>query len=231
MVVDDDGISVFMAAWQMAAKGIRPPILIVDDEYPNEESMMMEAMAASRRSATATPHVPGGELLLQAAIVQLGAPVPEGVIVEAVAIAWDALARELTRDPMLLHRFDWRKMEEIIAAAYHSEGFNVVLTPRSGDGGRDVIATRPDRFSIRILDQVKKYKTGYLVAADDVRALLGVLSSDLGASKGIVTTTSDFAPRIRNDPSIAPFLPHRLDLRTGHDLRAWISDLARKHGR
>ena len=29
---------------------------------------------------------------------------------------------------------------------------------------------------------------------------MGVLSSDRGASKGILTTTSDFAPRIKNDP-------------------------------
>ena len=75
----------------------------------------------------------------------------------------------------------------------------VTLTPRSGDLGRDVIAVKRGIATVRVIDQVKAYKPSLLVTAKDVRALMGVLQTD-GASKGFVTTTSDFAPRVRSDP-------------------------------
>ena len=41
-----------------------------------------------------------------------------------------------------------------VAAAYQAAGFDeVTLTPRSADGGRDVIAVRRGRYSVRLLDQ------------------------------------------------------------------------------
>jgi len=58
-------------------------------------------------------------------------------------------------------------------------------------------------------------RSGHLVTANDVRALLGVLSGEQNTSKGIVTTTSDFGPRIYSDPFIKPFMPYRLELING----------------
>ncbi len=88
-----------------------------------------------------------------------------------------------------------------------------------------MIATKSGRLSVRILDQVKKFARGHLVRHDDVRALLGVLSGDLRASKAVLTTTSDFAPGIITEPGIAAFLPTRLELRNGHELRAWLKEI------
>ena len=122
----------------------------------------------------------------------------------------------------------WRKWEEIIAASYDRAGFDeVVLTPRANDGGRDVIATKRGLYSVRIIDQVKAYAPNRSVNANDVRALLGVLSADRRASKGVVTTTSTFAPGIDSDPSIAPFRPTRLELINGNDLRKRLAAIAR----
>jgi Restriction endonuclease len=78
------------------------------------------------------------------------------------------------------------------------------LTPCSGDRGRDIIAVKRGLGSIRVIDQVKAYKPNHPVTADEVRALMGVLHGD-SASKGFLTTTSDFAPRLRQDPLITPF--------------------------
>src|SRR5262249_33532665 len=120
------------------------------------------------------------------------------------------------------------KWEEIIAGAYHKAGFDeVTLTPRSGDHGRDVIAVKRGLGSIRVIDQVKAYKPDHLVTANDVRALVGVLHGD-GASKGFVTTTSGFAPLLRTDPLITPFIPSRLELIDGKKLLARLEDLAGK---
>jgi restriction system protein len=63
------------------------------------------------------------------------------------------------------------------------------------------------------------------ITADDVRALIGVLHGD-GASKGFLTTTSDFAPLLRNDPLILPFMPSKLELINGTALVAWLEKLA-----
>jgi restriction system protein len=58
--------------------------------------------------------------------------------------------------------------------------------------------------------------------------LLGVLSGEMNASKGIVATTADFTPRLRSDPFIKPFLPTRLELVDGKELRKWLIELTKK---
>ena len=101
----------------------------------------------------------------------------------------------------------------------------MTLTPRSGNHGRDVIAIKKGICSIRVIDQVKAYKPSHLVTANDVRALIGVLHGD-GASKGCLSTTSDFAPTIKTDPLIVPFIPSRLELVNGTALFSRLAKLA-----
>jgi len=56
---------------------------------------------------------------------------------------------------------------------------------------------------------------------------MGVLQGD-GASKGFLTTTSDFAPLLRQDPLIVPFIPSRLELIDGKTLLVRLEELTRK---
>jgi restriction system protein len=164
-------------------------------------------------------------LLLQA-VVLTGADTSEGRLVEAVAAPWFQIIELLRRDPNAAYAIDPRRWEEIVAGAYEQADFDeVVLTPRSGDFGRDVIATKRGIGTVRIIDQVKAYKPGHLVTADDVRALLGVMQGD-GASKGFISTTSDFAPRLRDDILLKPFMPSRLGLVNGVELLARLQELA-----
>jgi restriction system protein len=169
------------------------------------------------------------EFLLQS-IVLPGRQCPEGSLITAVAPAWKKIIGLLERDPELVFTIDARKWEEIIAAAYDEAGFDeVILTPRSGDLGRDVIAVKHGHFSVRFIEQVKAYGPGHRVPANDVRALLGVLQADQKTSKGIVTTTSEFAPKIAADPFIAPFVPNRLELVDGKQLIKKLADIANGH--
>lgn len=161
------------------------------------------------------------------AVVTYGSKVQEGVVITALRPAWKAIVALMTRDPNLMFRIDPRKWEEIIAAAYDEAGFDeVILTPQSGDLGRDVIATKRGHFQVRFIDQVKAYKPGHKVDANDVRAMLGVLSADSKANKGIVTTTSEFAPKIESDLLLAPFIPNRLELVDGKKLITKLDDIA-----
>jgi restriction system protein len=163
--------------------------------------------------------------LMMKAIIIPGDKTSEGVLIEAIALPWFDIIEEVLRDPTAAFQIPARTWEEIIAAAYKKAGFDeVTLTPRSGDLGRDVIAIKKAHGIVRVIDQVKAYAPDNLVPANDVRALMGVLHLD-PASKGFVTTTSDFPPGIATDPLIAPLIPSRLDLINGEKLRAWLKKL------
>lgn len=196
--------------------------------------IFLEARATIAMSAKASLTVSADVLtvssvasLLMQGIVIAGSKTSEGKLIEAVAIPWFDIIDLLKRDPKIAFQISSEKWEEIVAGAYSKAGFDkVVLTPRSGDFGRDVIATKWGLGSIRVIDQVKAYGPNHLVTADDVRALLGVLTAD-GASKGFLTTTSSFAPRLRDDILLAPFIGPRLELVDGTQLIARLSELAK----
>ena len=91
--------------------------------------------------------------------------------------------------------------------------------------GRDIIVSRPGVGAIRIVDQVKAYRPGHRVTADEVRSMAGVLYTQPNISKGIVTTTSVFAPGIEKDPGLARLMPYRLQLKDGCRLLDWLTEL------
>jgi restriction system protein len=174
--------------------------------------------------APQTPPYP--DVLLLAAVDFYGDKTNEGQLIREVAIPWIEIIRQLDQDPEFLFKIPWRKLEEIIAGAYKQAGFpEVILTPRSGDRGRDVIATRPGIGCIRIIDQVKAYKRGHRVTADQVSSVLGVLTRDRNVSKGVVTTTSLFAPGIYQDADLMAHVPFRLELKDGPHLVQWLKTL------
>lgn len=170
-------------------------------------------------------------LLLQAQIVETGESTEEGALVRAVGLPWLELAQHIQRDPEFLAHFarEPRKFEEFIAATYERAGWDeVILTPQRNDGGRDVIAVKRGLGSLRFLEQVKAYSPGHLVTHADVREMLGVLATDLGASKGLITTTSSFQPGVLESPHFKPFLPHRLELKDRDQLVSWLTAIERQ---
>lgn len=154
--------------------------------------------------------------------------IAEGLLVKSASVVWGAVVSQLEKDWEEAYEISPHMWEEIVAGAYSKAGFDeVILTPRSGDYGRDIIAIRRGIGCIKIIGSVKAYKPGHLVKHDDVRALLGVMSGEQNTSKGIITTTSDFAPRISSDPFIKPFLPTRLEMMNGQTLKDWLISLAK----
>jgi len=167
------------------------------------------------------------DITLQA-LLTLGDKTKEGQLVQAVGIAWFEIVKIITRNPESIYSIDPRTLEEIIAGAWEREGYKVILTPRSGDGGIDVIATMDGVNSIRIYDQIKRYKVTRPVTADEVRALVGTLNIKPNVSKGMVTTTSTFAPELYKDKDIMRLVPYRLDLRPRDALIPWLEELANR---
>lgn len=156
--------------------------------------------------------------------------VPHGVLIKSVSVLWSDVVANIDVDWTRAFEIPPYVWEEIIAGAFHKDGYDkVTLTPRSGDHGRDVIAIKSGVGCVKIIGSVKAYKPDHLVKHDDVRALLGVLNGEQDASKGIITTTSGFAPKIATDPFIRPFLPTRLELLDGPKLKHWLSNLLKRH--
>src|SRR5690349_16323350 len=82
-----------------------------------------------------------GDILLQTQLLKFGEWADFGQIVSGTTPSWLALRRELLRDPSLIEYFPgWhRKFEEFVAGGYLASNWSeVILTPRSNDGGFDV---------------------------------------------------------------------------------------------
>jgi restriction system protein len=151
-----------------------------------------------------------------------------GILIGSTSAVWDSIVRELRNDWSAAYKIPPDRWEEIVAGAFKNDGYNeVILTPRSRDHGRDVIAIKRGMGCVKVLGSVKAFAPDRLVPYDDVRALMGVIASERDTSKGIITTTSDFPPLIESDPLIAPLLPTRIELVNGAKLQKWLKDLSK----
>jgi restriction system protein len=152
-------------------------------------------------------------------IVLSGDKTADGDLVKVIAPAFKKITELLQFDYTILHSMDPRTFEELIAAAYSRLGFEkVVLTPRSGDQGRDLIIESRKSGAVRLFVEAKRYSDGNLVPAKEVRSLLGTMLGEPETTKGILVTTSDFAPEVRTAPNIARHLGKRLRLLNGTQL-------------
>jgi HJR/Mrr/RecB family endonuclease len=105
------------------------------------------------------------------------------------------LLSKILRNPSEIRNITPRQFEEFIAALLSELGFNnVILTPRSGDGGKDVIASHSVQgIPLTFYFECKKYAEGNKIQLDTMRSLLGTVAHDSRkVNKGILVTTSTF---------------------------------------
>lgn len=166
--------------------------------------------------------------LLTSALVIPERHVAQGALIKASTVMWHAIVAVLKRDWTEAYRMPPQKFEELIAGAFERDGYsNVVLTPRSGDNGRDVIATTSGPGCVKVIASVKRYAAHHEVRYDDVRALLGVMMGEPDASKGMIITTSRFPTDLPEKEQFKPFIPTRLELMDGKGTLDWLSRLSR----
>ncbi len=146
-------------------------------------------------------------------IIRLEEKVDEGNRIKFIRPIYKALVNKIIKNPNFIDEINPHTWEEIIAATYDKEGFDeVIVTPKSGDYGIDVIARKKGFGTIKFIDQVKKYNIKHKVNAEEVRALLFLLHADEEASNVVLTTTSDFAPRLNEDKYIKKYIDNGLTL-------------------
>lgn len=131
----------------------------------------------------------------------------------------DELILSLRRHPELLHEIDPRRFEELVAELMRDRGWEVRLTPRSRDGGRDILAFFKNPVGTMLtLVECKRWRPDRHVGVEIVRGLYGVVSAE-NASGGMIATTSFFTTPARE---FQQSVPHRLSLRDRDALLEWI---------
>ena len=197
-IQDDSAMIVIQASWAQRSAWVArnaPSFFSPPDELPTPLSVLLAA----------TLFYPVDER-------------SEGRLVQASMIPLLDILRFLERDPDSVYGIDPIKWEEIIAASYDASGLfdEVILTPRSGDGGKDVVGVI--RGIGRIVESIKRKTPRHLVTADDVRVCAFQLLDERNV-KARISTTWEFAPKLRQDPLIDRLVKEqRLELLNRKDL-------------
>lgn len=139
----------------------------------------------------------------------------------ALADTTRALIRSLAASEVSLDQLKWQELEDIVAEILRSRGLHVTATPRTSDGGRDVIARgellpgEPTTLAVEIKHQD-------VVTVDSVRSRL--YANREFPILMLVTSGRFSAGVIDEKKRPENFL--RLILKDGKALRSWIDDYA-----
>ena len=112
-------------------------------------------------------------------------------IIQVGGLSSRYIMERLDANPELLKDLNRRLFEEVVAEVFHGLGYEVELTKRTRDGGKDIIAIRTiDSVAIRYLIECKRPDPGKPIGVSTVRELLGVSIDDPTTKALLVTTTS-----------------------------------------
>jgi restriction system protein len=153
--------------------------------------------------------------------VKLGS-VDERRIIADVTEVNDQLLRMLREKPEVLRLLPPRKFEEVVAQILKRLGYDIRLTPASGDGGFDIYAAKNDALGrFLFLVECKRFVPPNRVGVEIVRSLHGVVQSQK-ATAGIIATTSFFTSGARE---FQKKNEHQLQLRDYLALQEWLASM------
>ncbi|MEQ1844613.1 MAG: restriction endonuclease [Nitrospira sp.] len=136
------------------------------------------------------------------------------------------LLLEISRTPTLLHQITPRQFEELIARIFSLHGFNVELTKRTRDGGKDIVAIRSDLgIRSKYIIECKRYAPNKPVGVALVRGLYGA-QTQMGANKAVLATTSRFTTEARSFAETLNTTKWAMDLKDFRDICEWVRDSA-----
>ena len=127
----------------------------------------------------------------------------------------------LKSEPELAWKLPSRRFEEIVAELLQKQGYEVELSPASGDGGFDIYAARRDGLGqFLFLVECKRYTPPNKVGVGIVRSLHGVVQSQQ-ATAGAIVSTSYFT---KGAKELQSRLKHQMQLNDYLILQKWIKD-------
>lgn len=133
------------------------------------------------------------------------------------------LIQKVIQDERILFQISDREFEILTGDLFHSNGFTVELTPKSKDGGKDLVVTKTDDMGLkcRYLVECKRFAPHHKVGVEIVRSLRGTVDYER-ANGGIIVTTSTFTK-----PAIewAAEFKSLLHLKDFNALQSWLRAL------
>lgn len=143
---------------------------------------------------------------------------------EAIAL----LLNKISTNSAILHdiptKTDWRVFEEIVAEIFRKFGYEIELTKRTRDGGKDIIALRKSGDSVteRLLIECKHWKSK--IDVKPIRNLIGVAVTQDELPTGIILATTSTFTEDAKELKINPTISIELDLKDYNDVLNWIGD-------
>ena len=117
-----------------------------------------------------------------------------------------SLIQLIASNPSIIYTIDPRQFEEVVNQVLIDHGYETVLTPRTRDGGKDIIATlNTVAGPIVCFVECKRYGEKNSVGVNIVRSLLGVQCSEKVNQTVLVTTghiTSDAQEFVREQKNL-----------------------------
>lgn len=157
----------------------------------------------------------------------LSIPYNGSTIIEVSKFVDDKIVSYFHKNPHELKTMDRRLFEELVAELFHGFKYQVELTKRTRDGGKDIIAIKQDDINVKYLIECKRPDPGNKVTIETVRGLYGVKTSD-GATKGIVVTTAYLT---KDAKQFIDKHQWELEGKEYEDLRCWLQKYLSKKDR
>ena len=134
------------------------------------------------------------------------------------------LIAKIMRSPHEVRNITPRQFEEFVAETLNQLGFrDIILTPSSRDGGKDVIASHEiNGIPLAFYFECKQYSEDNKIQLQTLRALLGTMAHDAkNVNKGVLVTTSTFTKGSKE------FIlsESRLDGKDYDGILGWIDEL------
>ena len=131
----------------------------------------------------------------------------------------------IQKDNNYIYHITPREFEEIVAELFRKNGFDVTLTKRTRDGGKDIIAVASSSMGIdtRYFIECKRHSIDNKVDVGIVRERYGVHSSRNGPNQSIIATTSTFTPDAIQFAQNEIRSQWDLSLKDINDVMSWIN--------
>lgn len=119
---------------------------------------------------------------------------------------------------------DWRVFEEIVAEIFRGFGYDVLLTKKTRDGGKDIIALkkRCGEPTERLLIECKHWRN--TIDIKTVRSLIGVAVTEEELPTGIILATTSSFTNGERELKLHSSIPISLELKDYNDILDWVGN-------
>jgi hypothetical protein len=118
----------------------------------------------------------------------------------------------------------WRVFEEMVAEMFRKFGYEIELTKKTRDGGKDIIALRKNGGEVteRLLIECKHWQAK--IDVNPIRNLIGVAVTQSELPTGVILATTSTFTEDAKELKMNSNISIELDLKDCNDILNWIGD-------